>query len=180
MSGGYTCFAAYYDALTGNVDYPARAAYLLDCSAGIPPVRPVSFWTWPAAREAWLVSLPGGESTSSARTIRWKCSRWPGKRPWSRGSRCSFCARACRSWTFTARWTAPYGTLDSLNHITDPREVKKALSRVSLFLEPGGIFLFDVNTPYKHEKVLGDHSFVYDLGDLYCVWQCGYDPATGR
>lgn len=40
-------------------------------------------------------------------------------------------------------------------------------------MEPGGIFLFDVNTLYKHEQVLGDHSFVYDLGDLYCVWQCG-------
>ena len=38
-------------------------------------------------------------------------------------------------------------TLDSLNHITDPDTLREVLRRVSLFLEPGGLFVFDVNTP---------------------------------
>ena len=31
--------------------------------------------------------------------------------------------------------------------------------------------MFDVNTPYKHREILADNTFVYDLGDLFCVWQ---------
>ena len=62
-------------------------------------------------------------------------------------------------------------TLDSLNHVNDLLVVQKILNRVSLFLNPGGIFIFDVNTVYKHQYVLGNNTFVYDCEDVYCVWQ---------
>lgn len=32
-----------------------------------------------------------------------------------------------------------------------------------------------MNTPYKHREILGQNTFVYDLGDLYCVWQNATD-----
>ena len=62
-------------------------------------------------------------------------------------------------------------TLDSLNHLPDAAAVREALRRVALFLEPGGLFLFDVNTPYKHREILGNNTFVYDTDEVYCVWQ---------
>jgi hypothetical protein len=31
--------------------------------------------------------------------------------------------------------------------------------------------IFDVNTLYKHQSVLGNNTFVYDEKDVYCVWQ---------
>ena len=37
--------------------------------------------------------------------------------------------------------------LDSINHVTNPEKLYKALQRVHLFLEPGGLFVFDVHTP---------------------------------
>ncbi len=61
--------------------------------------------------------------------------------------------------------------LDSLNHLTDPRALRRALSRVSLFLAPGGVFVFDMNTPYKHQALLADNSYVYEEGDTVCVWR---------
>lgn len=61
--------------------------------------------------------------------------------------------------------------LDTVNHVTDPRKLARAFSRVSLFLEPEGLFIFDVNTPYKHREVLGENTFVYESEDAYCVWQ---------
>lgn len=61
--------------------------------------------------------------------------------------------------------------LDSLNHITDIRALKRAVSRVSLFLEPGGVFVFDMNTPYKHRVLLGDNCYVYEQGDTVCIWR---------
>lgn len=61
-------------------------------------------------------------------------------------------------------------TLDSVNHITDYDELCRAFDKVSLFMEKGGLFIFDVNTEYKHEVVLGDNTFVTDDGELYTVW----------
>lgn len=62
-------------------------------------------------------------------------------------------------------------TLDSVNHITDYDELKATFAKVSLFLEPNGLFIFDVNTAYKHENVLADNTFVIEDDDIYCVWQ---------
>ena len=61
--------------------------------------------------------------------------------------------------------------LDSLNHITDYDDFCKALKKVSLFLHPDGVFIFDVNTVFKHREILADNTFVYDYGNVYCVWQ---------
>ena len=71
-----------------------------------------------------------------------------------------------------------YGTIDvavcardSLNHLTSAKELHRAVDRVSLFLDPQGLFLFDVNTPYKHREVLANNIFVYDYDDVYLVWK---------
>jgi hypothetical protein len=62
-------------------------------------------------------------------------------------------------------------TLDSINHLENFEEVKKAFEKVSLFLEKDGVFIFDVNTLYKHSEILADNIFVYDTEKVYCVWQ---------
>ena len=62
-------------------------------------------------------------------------------------------------------------TLDSINHVLDKSVVDKAFSKVSLFLEDDGLFIFDINSVYKHNVILADNTFVYDCEDVYCVWQ---------
>lgn len=64
--------------------------------------------------------------------------------------------------------------LDSLNHITDYEKFKAAIARVSLFLEPGRLFIFDMNTAYKHECVLGNRTIVKETDEVFCVWQNEY------
>lgn len=64
--------------------------------------------------------------------------------------------------------------LDSLNHITEYENFSKAIERVSLFLEKDRIFIFDLNTPYKHKEVLGDNTFVREDETAFCVWQNEY------
>lgn len=64
--------------------------------------------------------------------------------------------------------------LDSLNHITDYENFCKAIERTSLFLEKDRLFIFDLNTVYKHKKVLGNNTFVIDTDEIYCVWQNEY------
>lgn len=66
---------------------------------------------------------------------------------------------------------AAVSALDSLNHLTDYGDFCTALQKVSLFLHPDGVFVFDVNTCYKHRQILADNTFVYDYGEVYCAWQ---------
>ena len=61
--------------------------------------------------------------------------------------------------------------LDSINHITEPEKVRKTFLRLSNFVTDNGLLIFDVNTLYKHQKILGNNVFVYDTDDVYCVWQ---------
>lgn len=85
--------------------------------------------------------------------------------------------------------------LDSVNYVTDPKKLRRAFARVRLFLTPGGLFLFDVNTPEKLAGLDGQ-VFLDETEDAYCVWRaefsrrsrvCSYfmdifrlDRATGR
>ncbi len=62
-------------------------------------------------------------------------------------------------------------SLDSINHLLKPCDVKKVFENVALFLEKGGAFVFDVNTIYKHQNILANNTFVYEQDDIYCVWQ---------
>lgn len=65
-------------------------------------------------------------------------------------------------------------TFDTLNHLA-PEELENAIGKVSLFMEDDSLFIFDVNTPYKHEKILADNSFVVETEDgLKCVWENHY------
>lgn len=69
--------------------------------------------------------------------------------------------------------------LDSINHLDGAQQVKRTFEKVSLFMNPGGAFAFDVNTLYKHKNVLADNTFVYDLDELYCVWQNSFNESDG-
>lgn len=83
--------------------------------------------------------------------------------------------------------------LDSVNYVTDPKKLRRAFERVRLFLAPGGLFLFDINSPAKLEGLDGQ-VFLDETEDTYCVWRaefsrriCSYfmdifrlDEATGQ
>jgi len=62
--------------------------------------------------------------------------------------------------------------LDSINYLTEPGGLEAALRRVSLFLEPGGRFLFDVKSPQLFAREGGTVSTYEDDG-LFSVWQYG-------
>lgn len=62
-------------------------------------------------------------------------------------------------------------TLDSINHLTRLEDVAKTFDRVGLFMDNDGLFVFDVNTVYKHRHILADNTFVIENEKVYCVWQ---------
>ena len=67
--------------------------------------------------------------------------------------------------------------MDSLDYITDPADCKEAIRRVYKVLNPGGIFIFDVNTPEKLRAMDGQ-VFLDEDDDVYCVWRGEFDEKT--
>ena len=67
--------------------------------------------------------------------------------------------------------------LDSLDYITDPADCREAIRRVFKYLNPGGIFIFDVNTPEKLRAMDGQ-VFLDEDDDVYCVWRGEFDEKT--
>ena len=72
--------------------------------------------------------------------------------------------------------------LDSINYLTADGELDKCFSLAHNYLDPDGLFLFDVNTPYKFENIYGSNTYVYEEEDCgngtFCVWQNYYDKES--
>lgn len=67
---------------------------------------------------------------------------------------------------------------DSLNYIQTWDDLKQVFSNVSKYLGPGGMFVFDMNTPYKYETLLADHIFSDTREEGSFIWENEYDPNT--
>ena len=67
--------------------------------------------------------------------------------------------------------------LDSMDYITDPADCAEAIRRVYKALNPGGIFIFDVNTPEKLRAMDGQ-VFLDEDDDVFCVWRGEFDEQT--
>lgn len=64
--------------------------------------------------------------------------------------------------------------LDSLDYIVNPQDCAAAIKRVYKALNPGGIFIFDVNTPEKLQAIDGQ-VFLDEDENVYCVWRGEFD-----
>lgn len=78
--------------------------------------------------------------------------------------------------------------LDSLNYLLTPDDLFKCFATTHNYLDPNGLFLFDMNTPYKFEHIYGNNAYVledelvWDDGEkcaIYCGWQNTYHPENG-
>lgn len=67
--------------------------------------------------------------------------------------------------------------LDSLDYITEPENCAEAIHRTYKVLNPGGLFIFDVNTPEKLRAMDGQ-VFLDEDDDVYCVWRGEFDEDT--
>lgn len=71
-------------------------------------------------------------------------------------------------------------TFDTYNHIGPAPRFERAVARAAFFMEEGGVFLFDLNTPYKHRQVLADNEFVLEGPDAVCRWKNTCAPQGDR
>lgn len=170
MSASYTVFSEFYDALTSNVHYTERADYIetllkrynhdsgitldLACGTGSLTIelKKRGFDIYGADGSSDMLMIAQQKAYDAELSILFLCQKMQALDLYGTIDTC-----IC--------------TLDSLNHIINKDELQTAFDRVSLFMNAGGIFIFDVNTVYKHKYVLSDNVFVYDKSSVFCVWQ---------
>ena len=75
---------------------------------------------------------------------------------------------------------AAVSTFDTFNHIGPRERFEKAIEKAAFFMEKDGVFVFDLNTPYKHSQILAGQSFTIECPDAVCCWSNQYDPQAGR
>jgi ubiquinone/menaquinone biosynthesis C-methylase UbiE len=68
---------------------------------------------------------------------------------------------------------------DAVNYLLDEKDLLAAFKRVALFLNPGGVFIFDIGTEYKYKEILGCNTFTETADGASYVWRNEYDEATG-
>ncbi len=66
-------------------------------------------------------------------------------------------------------------SLDGVNYVTDPEDLKKVFALVKNYLNPDGIMIFDINSEYKLRRILGENTFVEDEEGVFYVWQNEFD-----
>ena len=77
-----------------------------------------------------------------------------------------------------------YGTVDavvclcdSLNYILEHGELIEVFKLVKNYLNPNGLFIFDINTIYKFEHILSDNNFSYASENAAYIWENFYDAS---
>lgn len=166
----YSFFARFYDALTSNVDYSQMAKAI---EGYISVRRPTSNILLDVACGTGNLSVELSKLGYDVIGTDSSCEMLSEavKKAYDLEKQILFLNQSMDELDLYGTVGIAVCTLDSINHITDKNQLDKAFSKVSLFLEEDGLFIFDINTPYKHNVVLADNTFVYDCEDVYCVWQ---------
>lgn len=164
MTRGYGDFAEVYDELTQNVPYDEIAEYyakILRQAADVKRLLDIGCGTGNLTARLGkigfdVVGLDGSsemlsEAMAKAPEIFWVC-------------------QDMTELDLGEEFDAVISTLDSINHLESKAETEQCFRRVNENLKPGGAFVFDVNTVYKHREVLANNTFVYDADGAYCVW----------
>lgn len=61
--------------------------------------------------------------------------------------------------------------LDSINYITNTKDVESYFFRVYNYLKEDGIFIFDINSYYKITEILGNNTYTYDSEKVFYTWE---------
>ncbi len=180
MGVNYNIFARYYDDLTKNINYQDLAEYfhtiikkyngkengiLLDLACG----------TGNVSEEMSRLGYDVIGVDSSEEMLN--CAF---EKKYDSGLNIQYICQDMRKLDMFGTIDVTICVLDSINHLDSLEDIIQIFSKVSLFSEPNGLFIFDVNTKYKHEEVLADNIFIYETDDIYCVWENSYQKETNE
>ncbi len=165
----YQTFAYLYDELTQNVEYEKRCEYIL------------SFFEQNGIKSGTVLDLACGTGSMSIPFMKKGYSiigvdlseemlEIASNRLFEAGNIFSLLKAKMQEFELPEKAEACICCLDSINHLNNIDDVLATFKNVYDSLDNNGLFVFDVNTVYKHNEILADNTFVFDEDDYYLVW----------
>ena len=171
----YEFLAESYDQLTTDVRYSKWADYLekhfKKCSLPVHTVLDLACGTGSLSAELALrgYEMIGVDQSAEMLAVAVeKCRDLPGEAP-------IFLNQPMEKLDLYGTIDACVCCLDSINYVTKPAALRRAFSRVHLFLMPDGLFVFDVKPPEVLQGADGE-MYLDETEETYCVWRADYSP----
>lgn len=158
----YDAFADYYEAVFRRFGLSPKLVLDLGCGTGN--------ITLPLARRGYeMIALDASE----------EMLRFAMEKAKAEGQDVLFLHQDMTAFELYGTVDAMVCALDGVNYLTGDGDVAAMLKLLHYYLNPGGILIFDINTPYKFREILDGNTFIYDEEDAYCVWENELDENTG-
>ena len=167
----YATFAQFYDRLTENVDYEVRSAYISN------------FFAENGVKQGSILDLACGTGTI-AKALCEKGYTVTGLDLSEEMLNVAVAKNISDAFFVKGDMTAfelpsPVDgcicSMDAINHLTDYMKVCQCFACVYKALKEQGIFVFDVNTVYKHREVLFNNTFAFEEEDFFLCWDNEYE-----
>ena len=172
----YRDLAASYDRLTNDVDYEATVEFYnaILAQEGTKPRTAVDLACGTGSVSAILarqgLRVTGVDMSDDMLSVAWEKTADMDNQP-------MFVCQKLQELALPRGVDLAVCALDSLDYILDPADCKEAIRRAYKALNPGGVFIFDVNTPEKLRAMDGQ-MFIDEDDDVYCVWRGEFDEET--
>lgn len=205
MYHGYQALAGVYDCLNREIDYERWSGFLESCFDRFLPARPrivldlacgTGRMTFPLADRGYdMIGIDGSEDMlaeayrkSTERTIRIMDEAGTDELPAGITTPLFLC-QDMRNFELYGTVDAAVCCLDSINYLCGDGDLDACLSCLYLYIAPGGLLVFDVNSPATFENIYGRNAYILEdslpsggtaaeTRDVYCGWQNEYSPAT--
>lgn len=188
FSEGYNAIARVYDKLNAEIDYVAWGDFIERCFDRFLASRPELVLDLAcgtgrmtvelAGRGYNMIGVDGSEemlAVAFERTLSEDGEASLERRP-------MYLLQDMRRFELYGTVGAVVCCLDSLNYLTGDGDLAECFRTVHNYLDPDGVFLFDMNTPYKFETVYGNNAYILedtvDGAGVYCGWQNAYNEES--
>ncbi|MBQ9773069.1 MAG: class I SAM-dependent methyltransferase [Clostridia bacterium] len=188
---GYGALAHVYDKLNAEIDYGAWADFVEACFDRFLPARPHlvldlacgtgSMALALACRGYDMIGVDGSADMLSEAFSRSA----------EQGINILWLEQDMRAFELYGTVGAVTCCLDSVNYLLSDKDLADCFACVHNYLDPDGIFLFDMNTPYKFETIYGNNAYILEdelvyadeAGEeripVFCGWQNTYHAESG-
>ena len=178
----YSALAAHYEALNSEVDYDAMTdgieAYFARFGEGRKPslVLDLACGTGAVTRRLWrrgydMIGTDLSEDMLAAAEAGMGSGISSARRP-------LLLQQDMRELSLYGTVDAAVCCLDGMNYLVGAGDLRRTLQGVHLFLNPGGLFVFDLNSRWKFEQIYYGHDYMLEAEGVFCAWHNDYNPRT--
>ena len=172
MNDGYRALASVYDRLNGDVDYGAWADFVEKCFGAYGAGKPSSVLELGCGTGSMTLELASRGYDMTALDLSEEMLSVAHMRAGEAGFRnILFLQGDMTDFELYGTVDAVVCCLDGINHLTNREDVAACFALVANYLNPGGIFLFDLNTPYKFKNLYADNDYILEEDGAVCCWQ---------